>query len=465
MGRKGARKPIGPQVGIGPPPGLEQSADRNRVENDDCSPDQEWWRKLEDDDPITLEPLAHLDIPPFGLKSASAMHYFDAVALASYITRRAVFENPLNRAPLSREECVRLDEHIAVHAPHSRSFRVADALDLQRAIRAKWASASDGSRSAARLRQDAADTLNGLFDLPSYGRGSEARASARGGGGWTVVDDDFRRHIEAEAIAALHAAASEEAARPGGPAPERTSVSEFPQLTLEATSASERWSAAVAESDGYVRAAEALADEAAREERRRKAEEEARQAAAKEARERAEELKKAAKKQMLELQKHREALRVEAEARAAERRKAFTARRHAEQEEALRVTVEEAAAQRKEENIRAALTREKEQAEQQAQAAEDQAAAERQREEDDRRAAEKKKEKEAEKKQRQKEKKKLQKEKAAAEQAKIELEAAKAASAVKCGMCGQGIVGKNFFEVMDSKFCSTACVQKKRAGG
>eukprot|EP00929_Paragymnodinium_shiwhaense_P107660 TRINITY_DN7395_c0_g1_i2.p1 TRINITY_DN7395_c0_g1~~TRINITY_DN7395_c0_g1_i2.p1 ORF type:complete len:196 (-),score=58.48 TRINITY_DN7395_c0_g1_i2:449-1036(-) len=113
-----------------PPPGLPPSSYASA---------KVWWQDLTEDDPITMEPLANLDAPPFALSSgvlnSGKTHYFDSVALASYVTRRAVFENPLTREPMSRDDCARLDEHVKRYLPRCRAFNVADAWDLQRAIK------------------------------------------------------------------------------------------------------------------------------------------------------------------------------------------------------------------------------------------------------------------------------------------------------------------------------------------
>ncbi|KAJ8606327.1 hypothetical protein CTAYLR_010376 [Chrysophaeum taylorii] len=67
-----------------------------------------WWRKLDDVDPITLEPISQLRCAPFKLGS----HYFDGKALAAYVVASGSFVNPLTREALSRENCEALDAHI-----------------------------------------------------------------------------------------------------------------------------------------------------------------------------------------------------------------------------------------------------------------------------------------------------------------------------------------------------------------
>ena len=77
-----------------------------------------WWRTLGGIDPISLEPLRHLSVPPFTLRSAMAgdtshSHFFDAEVLADYFTRTADFSNPITREALTNADCVRLDKHLA----------------------------------------------------------------------------------------------------------------------------------------------------------------------------------------------------------------------------------------------------------------------------------------------------------------------------------------------------------------
>ena len=75
---------------------------------------RQWWHSLEDDDPISLEPLKELDYAPFHLDAGGGMkHYFDGRVLAYFIVSTASFMDPLSRDPLSRSDCVRLDKYVA----------------------------------------------------------------------------------------------------------------------------------------------------------------------------------------------------------------------------------------------------------------------------------------------------------------------------------------------------------------
>jgi len=76
-----------------------------------------WWRNLDDDDPISLEPLSSLPYPPFELANRPqpgsarvSVHYFDGQVLAYYLVSTATFFDPLSREPLTREDCARLDQ-------------------------------------------------------------------------------------------------------------------------------------------------------------------------------------------------------------------------------------------------------------------------------------------------------------------------------------------------------------------
>ena len=54
---------------------------------------ERWWQEPgvfgdRDCDPISLEPLAELDYPPFGLSEAGVWHFFDGAVLATRVGRR-----------------------------------------------------------------------------------------------------------------------------------------------------------------------------------------------------------------------------------------------------------------------------------------------------------------------------------------------------------------------------------------
>lgn len=74
----------------------------------------QWWRRIDDTDPITLEPLNKLAVPPFGLQSEDGAHthLFDGRVLAMYLVSSGQFLNPLTNVPLDRADCERLDGHL-----------------------------------------------------------------------------------------------------------------------------------------------------------------------------------------------------------------------------------------------------------------------------------------------------------------------------------------------------------------
>ena len=92
----------------------------------------QWWKALNDIDPITLEPLSQLTREPFKLesdfrttsqksssvpttKTTGKAFYFDGEALAEFLTTTANFINPINRQALSKGDCERLDLYLKHH--------------------------------------------------------------------------------------------------------------------------------------------------------------------------------------------------------------------------------------------------------------------------------------------------------------------------------------------------------------
>ena len=144
----------------------------------------QWWKQLVDCDPISLEPLSELPCPPFALGGgeAGAEHLFDPACLADYLTSTATFENPMNRAPLTRDDCRRLDMHV-------RQYRmgrpnVCDAFDLSK--RARATAGRDGELDAGRgtlLQREAATVMTSLFQFAPYVPPSAPRRRVGGEGG------------------------------------------------------------------------------------------------------------------------------------------------------------------------------------------------------------------------------------------------------------------------------------------
>ena len=126
-----------------------------------------WWESLDEECPITLEPLASLPYPPFELGASNC--YFDGVALASYMVSRGVFDNPLTREPLKYSDCKRLDDYVKTYHPQDTRMAVCcEAFMLSQSVKIE-SSTSDTDRRARVLRSEAAAALCHLF---VYGRNS-----------------------------------------------------------------------------------------------------------------------------------------------------------------------------------------------------------------------------------------------------------------------------------------------------
>ena len=149
-----------------------------------------WWASLEDEDPVTLEPLASLLYPPFTLGAS----HFDGLALAEYLCAARLMANPLTRQPLTRDDCERLDVYLAVHNPGETGGRVVEAFEA--AVAASAEAAAAGAAQAAALAAERAATaaalLRAFFTAPL--RRAEAPLSAGEGvqadGAFSVIDDD-----------------------------------------------------------------------------------------------------------------------------------------------------------------------------------------------------------------------------------------------------------------------------------
>ena len=106
-----------------------------------------WWARIEDECPITLEPINTMTIAPFFLDGS----YFDADSLHGYLIDTGRLENPCTRAPLSRAVCRALDEHVG---------------DGSRRVEALHAQESAGNS------REAAVVTNALLDYYSQNRAS-----------------------------------------------------------------------------------------------------------------------------------------------------------------------------------------------------------------------------------------------------------------------------------------------------
>ena len=77
-----------------------------------------WWRKLTDCDPISLEPLRRLRMPPFNLATDEEQQracWFDGKLLANYLISSGSFLHPISRRSLTSDDCLKLDAHLVEH--------------------------------------------------------------------------------------------------------------------------------------------------------------------------------------------------------------------------------------------------------------------------------------------------------------------------------------------------------------
>ncbi|CAH0364695.1 unnamed protein product [Pelagomonas calceolata] len=378
-------------------------------------PEMRWWARIEDECPITLEPINTMTTAPFFLDGS----YFDADSLHGYLIDTGRLENPCTRAPLSRAVCRALDEHVG---------------DGSRRVEALHAQESAGAD------REAAVVTNALLDYYSRNRSS---------GGMRVVDDDEAPFVHAEADAAEEAFPSL-VDRP--PPPPRTVQNEgFADLARQR-----------GEEDAVAAARRSAAAAVAADRRRaaREAEKGARRIAAEAARREAVAARTEAEAQRRrdDERKRRDAL-AEARAWAAAKKRSDAAadaardaaRAEARREASAAADAVDAAAARL-----AALGADRDAADAAIQAA---------------LAAERRREKKARERQRAKEKKKRQAaEKALAAKAQKKAEAAERhaeavrAAAVRCPECDTGLPGKmtDYFEMCGIYYCSTACVKAAR---
>lgn len=132
-----------------------------------------------------MSPICELPQPPFALEACGSAvpHYFDARFLANYLASSCDFIDPMNRRPLTREECVDLDKHLQWYYPDQQFIIVADAFDLfERNV---------GGEVGTSVQREATSVLQHLFRFSSSRRtDARGRAVNYRQGGLTVVDDD-----------------------------------------------------------------------------------------------------------------------------------------------------------------------------------------------------------------------------------------------------------------------------------
>ncbi|KAJ1460779.1 hypothetical protein M885DRAFT_611972 [Pelagophyceae sp. CCMP2097] len=140
----------------------------------------QWWRSLTDCDPISLEPLNELEYPPFEIiVGCDSKHYFDGRILAFYVVSTGTFINPMSRAPLTQDDCKRLDHYL--HDCGLDEARVEDAYRLQQSIKAPANSDGDAPNAAQQQvqRRHATAVLHSLFGFARYGDSASSHRGAR----------------------------------------------------------------------------------------------------------------------------------------------------------------------------------------------------------------------------------------------------------------------------------------------
>jgi len=143
---------------------------------------QVWWHQLEDEDPISLEPLAELSYPPFELRATpgagaalpgEANRWFDGRMLASYLVSTGCFLHPISRRELALEECEALDAYLLAHSLGTGN--VAHTFSHKE----DYTLAATPHNRVARLREEATGILAGMFANAATGGSSRRRAQGR----------------------------------------------------------------------------------------------------------------------------------------------------------------------------------------------------------------------------------------------------------------------------------------------
>lgn len=169
-----------------------------------------WWESVADEDPISLEPIADLNYPPFSLTNdadSQATTHFDGRVLAQYLVSTGTFEHPITRRELTHEECLSLDAYLALHK--LGTGRVAEA----HSRKDEYKPDAEGNRGALGLQVEASTLLEALFENSNRyglrrqqqqqqgrgrGRGSSSRAHGRGAmGGARAGDLELQAAIRA----------------------------------------------------------------------------------------------------------------------------------------------------------------------------------------------------------------------------------------------------------------------------
>ena len=138
---------------------------------------QHWWQRLEDEDPISLEPIAELSYAPFELPNeigGEQATWFDGRVLAHYLVSTGKFEHPITRRELQAGECRKLDSYLL--SAKLGPGRVLEAFER----RSEYKADADGNIGAMGLQAEASTLLHALFENSARGRG---RGRVAPGGG------------------------------------------------------------------------------------------------------------------------------------------------------------------------------------------------------------------------------------------------------------------------------------------
>ena len=140
-----------------------------------------WWKKLTDVAPISLEPLRQLKVAPFDLTvDGTRSSFFDGKILATYLVSTGQFAHPISRRELTRDDALRLDEHLrstrtgkpcVTHAfDHQEDYKKKD--DPENVVRRNQQEATELLRmlySAAQERNSNGGDDDGMEETPGDG--------------------------------------------------------------------------------------------------------------------------------------------------------------------------------------------------------------------------------------------------------------------------------------------------------
>ncbi|GMI00070.1 hypothetical protein TrLO_g11761 [Triparma laevis f. longispina] len=141
-----------------------------------------WWSTLDEDDPITLEPLSSLPHPPFLLHTS----HFDPLSLSSYVISRNKFQNPLTRTNMNVEDCKRLDESLkGLKGEGYERSRVSVLEAFKLFSRIKVDAPDAGTDRLDAMRSVAGIALQNIFSYNVWRGGAEQEVE-----GLRIIDDD-----------------------------------------------------------------------------------------------------------------------------------------------------------------------------------------------------------------------------------------------------------------------------------